>query len=139
MIWRLRPKKAFGFLNKPTAKIFTDVTANTKLSNEILQKSYSGVWTFDAESDGDLDLILSDATVLQNNSDGSFSTLKLFENIQNLSDFVWADLDEDGDGDLVILNPEGEFRFFTNERGGLFKRKIFAKSEMWFRQFQSEI
>ena len=74
----------------------TDVTANTKISNEILQKSYVGVWTFDVESDGDLDLILGAKygapIVLQNNSDGSFSVVKIFPKLKNIRDFVSADL-----------------------------------------------
>ena len=49
-----------------------------------------------------------------------FLFVKTFESVQNLHDFAWADLDEDGDGDVVTLNPEGKIRFFTNERGGLF-------------------
>ncbi|MGI9055296.1 MAG: CRTAC1 family protein, partial [Pyrinomonadaceae bacterium] len=73
-----------------------------------------------------------DATVLQNNSDGSFSVLKTFENIETVSDFAWADLDEDGDSDVVTLNPEGKIRFFANERGGIFKEEKMPKlDEVW--------
>ena len=52
-------EKGFRLFKQTDGENFTDVTANTKLSNEILQKAYSGVWTIDIESDGDLDLVLS--------------------------------------------------------------------------------
>ncbi len=114
-------EKGFRLFKQTDGENFQDITANTKLSKEILQKSYSGVWTFDAESDGDLDLILSDSTVLQNNSDGSFSVLKTFENVGGMSDFAWADLDEDGDSDAVFLDSANrKTRLFSNNRGGVF-------------------
>lgn len=123
-------EKGFRLFRQIDGENFEDVTANTKISNEILQKEYSGVWTFDAESDGDLDLILGSETgkpiVLQNNSDNSFSVIKAFENTENLRQFVWADLDEDGDGDTVLLDGNGKVQFFSNERGGFFKEKILS-------------
>jgi Flp pilus assembly protein TadD len=110
---------------------FEDVTIKTKLSEEILQKSFSGVWTPDIESDGDLDLILASEIgapiVLQNSSDGSFSALKVFENVQNLREFAWADLDEDGDSDAITLDSAGKVQFFSNERGGIFKERNLPK------------
>lgn len=106
---------------------FRDITAETKLSDEILQKSFLGVWSFDIESDGDLDLILASEdgapTVLQNNSDGSFAEVKTLSDIQHLRDFVRADLDEDGDADAITLNVNGKIQFFANERGGVFKER----------------
>ena len=53
---------------------FTDVTANLGLSGSITNGSYNGVWAFDVEMDGDLDLLLSTTNessfVLRNNGDG---------------------------------------------------------------------
>ncbi|MFN0140570.1 MAG: CRTAC1 family protein, partial [Pyrinomonadaceae bacterium] len=104
------------------------VTAQTKLSNAILQRSYAGVWPFDVESDGDLDLVLASksgpAVVLQNNSDGSFSELKPFGSLQRVVDFAWFDIDEDGDGDAVSLDDGGTLSFYRNERGGLFEIRV---------------
>ena len=122
-------EKGFRLFRQTDGGNFEDITANTKLPNEILQKSFSGVWTLDVEADGDLDLILSDGTVLQNNADGSFSALKPFANVPNISDFAWADLDEDGDSDAVFLEENGKIRFFSNERGGLFKERNLPDSE----------
>jgi tetratricopeptide (TPR) repeat protein len=119
-------EKGFRLFKQTDGENFADVTANTKLANDILQKSYAGVWTLDAESDGDLDLILAGKEgapiVLQNNSDGSFSQVKIFSEVQNLRDFAWADLDEDGDGDAVALDANGTVSFFANERGGIFRQ-----------------
>jgi Tfp pilus assembly protein PilF len=119
-------EKGFRLFKQTDGENFADATANTKLANEILQKSYVGVWTLDAESDGDLDLILASKegapVILQNNSDGSFSQVKIFSEIQNLRDFAWADLDEDGDGDAVALDASGSVSFFANERGGIFRQ-----------------
>lgn len=125
-------EKGFRLFKQTDNGNFEDVTAKTKLPNDILQKSFSGVWTLDVESDGDLDLILSDATVLQNNSDGSFTPLETFKEFQNLGDFVSADLDEDGDSDAILGNSNGKVQFFSNERGGIFKEKTIPNlGQLW--------
>lgn len=104
---------------------FTEITANTKLSNEILQKKISKIFTFDVEIDGDLDLVLavenSAPIVLQNNADGTFKEIKLFTEINTLRDFVSADFDEDGDIDAAILDGNFKLNIFSNERGGQFR------------------
>lgn len=106
---------------------FTDVTAQTKIPNEITQKSYAGAWVFDAESDGDLDLILAATdgapVVLQNNSDNTFTKLELFGEVKNVRQFASADLDEDGDADAILLDANKDLHFFSNERGGLYKKR----------------
>lgn len=114
-------EKGFRLFKQTENENFADVTAQTKIPKEILQKFYAGVWTLDVESDGDLDLILSDATVLQNNSDSSFSVVKTFEKIAHIEDFAWADVDEDGDSDVVVLDSiNRKIRLFSNKRGGIF-------------------
>ncbi|MEP6903178.1 MAG: FG-GAP-like repeat-containing protein [Actinomycetota bacterium] len=116
--------QGFRLFKQTDGEKFEDVTAKTKLPNEILQDSYSGVWTMDIESDGDLDLILGRPNkppiVLQNNSDGTFQTVKLFENTYSLLQFAAADIDEDGDADCFMLNEFGVIQYFSNERGGKF-------------------
>ncbi len=104
---------------------FADITANTKLSKEVLQKKYSKIFTFDIEIDGDLDLILalenSSSVVLQNNADGTFKEIKVFAEISNLRDLVSADLDEDGDMDAFVLDANSKLAILSNERGGQFR------------------
>lgn len=106
---------------------FSEITANTKLPNEITQKKYTKIFTFDIEIDGDLDLILAAETgaptVLQNNADGSFKEIRVFSQINNLRDFAAADLDEDGDIDAAILDGNAKLYVFTNERGGQFSER----------------
>lgn len=105
---------------------FADVTAQTKLTKEIVQGKYAGVWVLDVESDGDLDLALGREAgapvVLQNNSDGTFSPLEKFSEAMNVRDFLSFDIDEDGDADVVTVDKDENLRYFSNERGGLFKK-----------------
>ncbi len=120
-----------GFrLFKQTDSGFTDVTAETKLGSDVLNANRSGVWVLDIESDGDLDLILGSKSgppaVLQNNSDGSFSSYRAFDEINGLVQFATVDLDEDGDADAVALDTEGHLHYFANERVGQFRRSDFA-------------
>lgn len=106
---------------------FSDVTTQTKIAGEALQKSYAGAWTFDIESDGDLDLMLAatdgSPVVLQNNSDNTFTELKLFGEVGNARQFAAADFDEDGDADAVLMDARGDLHFFSNERGGLYRKR----------------
>ncbi|MEO8042507.1 MAG: FG-GAP-like repeat-containing protein [Acidobacteriota bacterium] len=109
---------------------FSDVTAQTKLATEIVNSSYSGVWVLDVESDGDLDLVVGRTTggpiVLQNNSDGTFSSITPFIGIDGLRQFASVDLDEDGDADVLGVDTDHRLHYFANERGGLFRRRDFA-------------
>ncbi len=122
-------EKGFRLFKQINGENFEDVTANTKLSNEILQKEYSGVWTFDAESDGDLDLVLgafkSPVVVLQNNGDGSFQKADIFTEEASVTDFKTADIDEDGDSDCYFFYETNAINFYSNERGGLFVKREF--------------
>ncbi len=104
---------------------FAEITANTKLTSDILTKNYNKIFTLDIEIDGDLDLILATENaspiVLQNNADGIFKEIKLFNEIKGLRDFVSADFDEDGDSDVALIDSNGKLFYYTNERGGQFQ------------------
>jgi Tfp pilus assembly protein PilF len=103
---------------------FVDITAQTKLSSQVLQAKVRKLFVFDVEIDGDLDLILAidgaPPIVLQNNGDGSFKELKKFAEAKDLNDFLSADFDEDGDMDAAFLTKGGALMVFSNERGGQF-------------------
>ncbi|MDH3494154.1 MAG: ASPIC/UnbV domain-containing protein, partial [Acidobacteriota bacterium] len=128
-------KEGFRLFRQTSGKKFIDVTKLSGLSTELNQGvEYNGVWSFDFDNEGDLDLLLAsedEAFVLVNKgvaktTDGSpsgsaFEKLLPFKNIRGVTDFRYADLDEDGDSDAVFLLKNGEVSFFANERGGLFK------------------
>ena len=105
---------------------FENVNEATKVSSEVLSKAYNGVWVLDVDNEGDLDLFLAttdgEPIVLQNNTDGTFKETKPFEGTKNIVDFAYADLDEDGDSDAVLLSAE-KLQIFSNERGGLFRER----------------
>jgi Flp pilus assembly protein TadD len=112
---------------------FTDVTARTKLPSTVLTAKYIGAWPADIDLDGDLDIVLgaeeASPTVLRNNGDGSFAAINPFTGVSGLRDFVWADIDEDGDPDATLIddyhqnNVENRLHVFTNERSGQFTER----------------
>jgi hypothetical protein len=117
-------------LRQESADKFTDVTSLTKLPGALLTGSFTSAWAADIDSDGDLDIVLgarrAAPTVLRNNGDGSFAELHPFAGISGLSDFVWADIDGDGDPDAALLDSKDDnlldhqLHVFANERSGQF-------------------
>ena len=112
------------FLRQDDPAKFTDVTAQTKLAKAGIDASYIGAWTVDIEADGDLDIVLGSAsglpTVLRNNGDGTFKPIQPFAGISGIRQFVWADLDGDGNPDASLIDGAGHLHFFHNERSGKF-------------------
>lgn len=108
-------------------KTFTDVTAQTKLPKSVTNASYIGAWPVDIEADGDLDVVLGSSqgipTVLRNNGDGTFLAIHPFTGISGLRQFVWADLDGDGNPDASIIDGAGHLHVFMNERQGQFRER----------------
>ena len=109
-----------------SATSFADVTAKAALPPDVAGAPYAGVWAADIEADGDLDIVLGAKegapVVLRNNGDGGFDVQRPFEGVSALRDFVWADLDGDGDPDAALLDVQGRLNVFTNERTGQFAR-----------------
>jgi hypothetical protein len=119
-------------LRQDTGAKFVDVTAGTKLPANILSQPYKGSWAADIDSDGDLDIVLSNdaqtATVLRNNGDGSFTEMHPFNGVFGLRAFVWADVDGDGDPDAAMIgsseaNQAGWNLRLRNERSGQFNTR----------------
>jgi hypothetical protein len=112
---------------------FVDVTAQTKLPASVLNAHYEGTWGADIDSDGDLDIVVSSEnqppTVLRNNGDGTFVEIHPFAGVVGLRDFVWADIDGDGDPDAALVdnvdsNKVGHhLHIFSNERSGQFQQR----------------
>jgi Flp pilus assembly protein TadD len=107
--------------------VFTDVTAETKLSQSVLNARYIGAWAVDIEADGDLDIVLGSSegvpVVLRNNGDGTFVDIRPFAGISGVRQFVWADLNGDGNPDAAIIDAAGGLHVFINERQGQFRER----------------
>jgi hypothetical protein len=112
------------FMRQDDPAKFTDVTAQTKLPKEILNAHYTGAWALDIEADGDLDIVLGSADelpiVLRNNGDGTFKAIHPFIGIAGIRQFVWADLNGDGNPDAALIDGARRLHVFLNERSGNF-------------------
>ncbi|MEE2912332.1 MAG: FG-GAP-like repeat-containing protein [Planctomycetota bacterium] len=73
---------------------------------------------WDADQDGDLDLLLSrdETLILRNNGDGSVTKIPL--NTPKLHNASIIDYDEDGAIDLAAIDSEGQLVILRNERSG---------------------
>jgi hypothetical protein len=107
-----------------TPASFTDVTAVTKLSKSVTDASYTWAWAIDLEADGDLDIVLGTKaglpSVLRNNGDGTFVVEHPFAGVSGIRQFVWADLNGDGNPDAAMIDGSGNLHIFFNERAGKF-------------------
>ena len=76
------------------------------------------------EADGDLDVVLGtksgEPTVLRNNGDGTFAPIHPFAGVSGIRQFVWADLNGDGNPDAAMIDGSGRLRVFLNQRAGKF-------------------
>ncbi|NYF78084.1 CRTAC1 family protein [Granulicella arctica] len=103
---------------------FSDVTAAMKLPKTITDAAYTGAWAIDVEADGDLDVVLGaksgEPTVLRNNGDGTFTPIHPFVGVAGIRQFVWADLNGDGNPDAAMIDGAGRLRVFLNQRAGKF-------------------
>ncbi len=113
------------FFRQDSPQTFTDVTTQTKLPQAILNGNYTGAWAVDIEADGDLDVALGskrgEPIVLRNNGDGSFTGISPFRGISGVEQFVWADLNGDGNPDATFIDGAGRLRVFMNDRSGRFR------------------
>lgn len=112
------------FLRQDNATKFTDVTAKTGLPKSLLNAACTGAWAVDIEADGDLDIVLGQAsglpTVLRNNGDGTFTAIHPFAGVSGIRQFVWADWNGDGNPDAALLDGAGRLHVFLNQRAGKF-------------------
>jgi Tfp pilus assembly protein PilF len=106
---------------------FTDVTSRMGLPTGLINAPYYGAWAADIDLDGDLDVALGASEgqplALRNNGDGTFKELRPFTGAEELRDFVYADLDSDGDPDAALLDNKYRVKVFSNERLGVFQER----------------
>ena len=85
-------------------------------------RDWRSVWTVDVESDGDLDLLLSDHQSplrwIRNNGDMTFTAVADFIAADRIRDLQAADFDGDGDVDLATMDTSGAVAVWQNERSG---------------------
>ncbi len=106
---------------------FDDITERSKIPEEVVKGSYTGAWAFDIDLDGDLDVILGtrhgEPVILRNNGDSTFAVIRSFRGIDGLTAFASADMDGDGDPDVLIIDGAGAAHLFMNERLGEFRER----------------
>ncbi len=119
-------KSGFRLFRQTSDGKFEDVTEKTSVPENIRSTEYAGVWNLDFDNEGDLDLLLAPVGkapfVLRNNGNGTFAVLNPFDGVTDVKQFEYADLDEDGDSDAVLLQSDGKMFIFLNERGDIFEK-----------------
>jgi Tfp pilus assembly protein PilF len=112
------------FLRQDKPDTFTNVTAATKLPSSVLSSAYTGAWAVDIEADGDLDIVAGAKSglplVLRNNGDNTFTPIHPFAGVSGIRQFVWADLNGDGNPDAALIDGSGRLHVFINDRSGRF-------------------
>ncbi len=105
-----------------STEAFADVTATLGVGPGVLSAPYTGVWAADLDLEGDMDLVLAAQRIrtLRNNGDGTFMPVDLFGDLSAPRNFVWADLDSDGDPDAAWVDHGGVLHVQHNERQGRF-------------------
>jgi Tfp pilus assembly protein PilF len=113
-----------AFLRQGGDGRFTNVTRETTLPASIAGAAAAGVWAADADTDGDLDVVLAPErgapVLLRNNGDGTFAVQQPFADVAGVRGFAWADLDGEGVPDAAFVDAAGTVRVFLNLRGGAF-------------------
>ena len=115
-----------AFLRQGPDGRFTDVTRETKLPADVLKADAHAIWTADADTDGDLDLVVgtrgeTPTRLLRNNGDGTFAVQQPFPGVSAVRAFLWADLDGEGVPDAALLDGRGQVHVFLSLRGGVFQ------------------
>jgi hypothetical protein len=57
-----------------------------------------------------------DPVTLRNDGDGTFTVESIFPAVDRLRQFVWADIDGDGDPDAASITADGQLQVFANQR-----------------------
>ena len=118
----LAGSEGFRLIAQDSTEAFADITGALGLPYEVTADAYTGVWAADIDLEGDVDIILAGRQVvtLRNNGDGTFLPMQFFGDLPAPKNFVWADLDSDGDPDAAWADHQGVLHLLSNERQGRF-------------------
>ncbi len=117
----------FQYLRQTESMTFEDVTTDIGLPKEAIDQRFHGIWVFDFDLDGDLDLLVSPVgkrpQVFQNNGDGSLTWLQnpLPGAPLDVVKMVATDIDQSLDPDLVLINSMSELHILRNQRRGVYE------------------
>ena len=115
-------------IEQDTNGVMAARNASSMMEARFASAPYTGIWTADLDTEGDLDLLLSSpelgTVALRNTGDGRFEPMDVFSEVPDLVDFAWADFDGDGDPDPSLLSASGELYQYANERLGEFVRRV---------------
>lgn len=107
---------------------FADVTRAAGLPDGVVRGRYTGVWAVDLDLEGDLDLVLgvpgAPPLVLINEAGEGFARSETFAGPAGVADLAWADLDGDGDADVILLGSSGKPRLFRFSGAGRFRESV---------------
>lgn len=112
-------------------------------------ESTGAVAAADYDADGDVDLFVgerlkpfyygvpADGFLLENDGDGRFTDVSsqkapALKRLGMITTAQWADVDADGDPDLVLAGEYMPVHIFRNEKGSLSKPEIVANSSGWW-------
>lgn len=116
--------EGFRLFRQNDDQTFTDITQELGITAQVRDGNFTGVWAFDVEMDGDLDLLLARADgspiVLRNNGDDTFTETSPFRDVGTIADFRWADMDGDGVPEAIFLTEDGDVIVFRNLTMGEF-------------------
>ena len=112
----------FRIIAQDSTEAFADITSALALEQDVLEGAYTGIWAADLDQEGDVDLVLAAdrVVVLRNNGDGTFLPIVPFGDRPAPKNFVWADLDSDGDPDAAWVDHQEQLHILGNERLGRF-------------------
>ena len=112
--------EGFALLRQDADSSFVDVSSELGLPGDVVERSYTAGWAADLDMEGDLDLVLATAdgppVVLRNNGDETFTLWPRLQDVGALREFVWADLDADGDPDAAMIDAASRVTIGENLR-----------------------
>lgn len=120
-----------------------------------IRKNSSHVTVSDFDKDGDVDIFvstrvkhgkypLSDSPYLLENNNGTFKNVTnekfdTLENVKIINQSIFADYDNDGDDDLILVGEWMPITFYKNEKGKFIHQKINQISNIngWFQSIKT--